>query len=64
MNKKDNKNNNHKKVNIKLGMEEFGEDGTKYGEFVPSYFTWVSLEDQKYIAKQLEDMTDEDKNEK
>lgn len=61
MSKKYNKKNNNRKVNTKLGMEELGEDGTKYGEFIPSYFTWVSLEDQKYIAGQLEDMTDKDK---
>lgn len=38
------------------------EDTTKYGEFVSSYFTWVTLEQQKKIANKLENVTDEDKS--
>lgn len=42
---------------------EVGEDATKYGEFIPSYFTWVALDSQKKIVNKLETMTD-NKNEK
>lgn len=33
------------------------EDSTKYGEFISSYFAWLSLEDQKQIANKLENIT-------
>ena len=33
------------------------EDATKYGEFVSSYFGWMTLEEQKKKAKDLENMT-------
>lgn len=33
------------------------EDTTKYGEFVPSYFTWMTLEEQKEIADKLSKIT-------
>lgn len=39
-----------KKDNIK-------EDTTKYGEFVSSYFAWLTLDGQKERAKQLDEMT-------
>ncbi len=34
------------------------EDETKYGEFISSYFAWITLEKQKEIAKKLEKMTE------
>lgn len=34
------------------------EDKTKYGEFIPSYFTWLTLERQKEIANKLSNMTE------
>lgn len=37
---------------------EVGEDATKYGEFVSSYFAWISLPDQKEKAKELAKMTE------
>lgn len=39
--------------------EEIGEieDTTKYGEFVSSYFAWLTLERQKKNAKEMENMT-------
>ena len=37
--------------------KEVGEDATKYGEFVSSFFSWISLKDQKGRAKDLENMT-------
>lgn len=33
------------------------EDTTKYGEFVSSYFAWVTLEKQKQNAKEMDKMT-------
>ena len=35
------------------------EDTTKYGEFVCSYFNWISLDKQKEVVKELENMTKE-----
>lgn len=37
------------------------EDATKYGEFIPSYFTWKTLEEQKEISNKLANITDEKK---
>ena len=63
---KENKNINKNKVNIDeeianeigiLGKHEVGEDSTKYGEFVSSYFAWISLPEQKEKAKELNEMT-------
>lgn len=36
---------------------EAGEDATKYGEFISSYFAWVSLPEQKNIVNKLENIT-------
>lgn len=33
------------------------EDATKYGEFVSSYFAWLTLDKQKTKAKEMEEMT-------
>lgn len=33
------------------------EDATKYGEFVSSYFAWLTLSRQKERAKNMDDMT-------
>ena len=33
------------------------EDTTKYGEFISSYFAWITLEEQKREADRLENMT-------
>ena len=33
------------------------EDSTKYGEFISSYFAWLTLERQKEIVDKLEDTT-------
>lgn len=40
---------------------EVGEDATKYGEFVSSYFAWISLPKQKEKAQELQNMTKEKK---
>ncbi len=33
------------------------EDKTKYGEFISSYFAWLSLDKQKEIVSRLENAT-------
>ena len=44
-------------------LSEVGEDTTKYGEFISSYFAWVSLPQQKGRVNELEEMTKkEEKN--
>lgn len=35
------------------------EDSTKYGEFVSSYFAWLTLDGQKERAESLAEMTKE-----
>jgi len=37
------------------------EDATKYGEFISSYFSWLTLNGQKQRAKDLDEMTRNDK---
>lgn len=54
--------NNHK-AQTKSMKEEIGdmehiEDVTKYGEFVSSYFAWLTLDRQKKQARKMEKMTD------
>ena len=44
------KNKNEDLENMEL---EIGEDTTKYGEFVSSYFAWVSLPKQKEKVEKL-----------
>lgn len=36
---------------------EVGEDATKYGEFISSFFEWNSLAGQKRKAERLENIT-------
>lgn len=43
---------------------EVGEDSTKYGEFISSYFAWISLPEQKEKAKRLENITKKENGEK
>lgn len=38
-------------------LEKEGEDATKYGEFVTSYFAWVPLSKQKENVEKLENIT-------
>lgn len=40
-----------------LKISEVGEDTTKYGEFISSYFAWVSLPEQKEKVEKLEEIT-------
>lgn len=55
-----------KEKQVEYGIEEVGEDATKYGEFISSYFAWVSLPEQKEKVEKLEDITNSktDKNTK
>lgn len=49
---------NNKKINKKeIGNLETYEDVTKYGEFVSSYFAWLSLEEQKNRVNKMENIT-------
>ncbi len=41
---------------------EVGEDATKYGEFVSSYFAWITLPEQKENAKRLQNITKKEEN--
>ena len=51
--------NDKKDVNNEI---EVGEDTTKYGEFISSYFAWVTLPEQKSKAKKLENITKTNKD--
>lgn len=55
MNKKIKKEEKEKQVEV--GVSEVGEDSTKYGEFISSYFAWVSLPQQKDRVSELENIT-------
>ena len=44
----------HKKQNEKY---EIGEDATRYGEFITSYFAWLPLSVQKEKVENLEKIT-------
>lgn len=46
-----------KENNVKSNVPEVGEDVTKYGEFISSYFAWVSLPQQKEKVEELQEMT-------
>lgn len=43
--------------NIGMDKNEEMEDVTKYGEFVSSYFAWLTPERQKKRAKEIDEMT-------
>ncbi len=57
---KDNKENQQVK---KEERSEVGEDSTKYGEFISTYFAWIPLPEQKEKAKRLQEITKKDKKE-
>lgn len=48
-------------MNKKQIHPEVGEDATQYGEFVSSYFAWISLPEQKEKAQELAQITKENK---
>ena len=43
---------------------EVGEDSTKYGEFISTYFAWIPLPEQKENAKRLQNITKKDKKDR
>lgn len=43
---------------------EVGEDVTKYGEFISSYFAWTSLPEQKKKAEEMAKITKNNKKDK
>ncbi len=43
--------------------KQYGENTTKYGEFVCSAFHWLPIEKQKEQAKRFENITKEDSDE-
>ena len=53
-----------KEENLEIAQHEVGEDDTKYGEFVSTYFAWIPLSKQKEKAEEMERMTKKDKSKK
>lgn len=49
--------NKEKEKQVERGVLEVGEDATKYGEFISSYFAWVSLPQQKEKVEELQNIT-------
>jgi len=47
----------YKNDNLEIAVHEVGEDNTKYGEFVSTYFAWIPLSKQKERAREMEKMT-------
>ena len=47
----------YKNENMEIAIHEVGEDNTKYGEFVSTYFAWIPLSKQKERAREMEEMT-------
>ena len=58
---KEQKRKNLKQVRQEFGIE-VGEDSTKYGEFISSYFAWISLPEQKEKVEKMENMTKKEEN--
>jgi hypothetical protein len=56
---KNNKEEIERRKKIDNTKEKTGEieDTTKYGEFVSSYFAWLTLDRQKRTAEKLENIT-------
>lgn len=40
------------------------DDKKEYGEFIPSYYGWIDLDEQKKIAKKLAKITEKPKKKK
>ena len=53
-----------KKCGVEQAASEIGEDSTKYGEFISSYFAWTTLQGQKENVEELQEITKKDKKEK
>ena len=52
----------YKNKNLEIAVHEVGEDNTKYGEFVSTYFAWIPLSKQKEKAREMEEMTKKTKS--
>ena len=52
----------YKNKNLEIAVQEVGEDNTKYGEFVSTYFAWIPLSKQKEKAREMEEMTKKTKS--
>lgn len=50
----------YENINMEIAMHEVGEDNTKYGEFISTYFAWIPLNKQKERAREMEKMTQKD----
>ena len=46
-----------KEKQVEYAANEIGEDATKYGEFISTYFAWVSLPEQKEKTEKMQNMT-------
>lgn len=57
--KRENKKNREEQ--IEYAIAEVGEDTTKYGEFISSYFAWISLPEQKERVEELQNITKKEK---
>ena len=44
-------------MNKENDSKEYGEDASKYGEFILSYFAWLSPEEQKQKTEKLQKIT-------
>jgi len=58
-----------KEKQVEYGIAEVGEDATKYGEFISSYFAWVSLPEERdfenyFKVGELEEITSKKKDKK
>ena len=42
-------------------MGEKNKNVTKYGEFIPSFYSWIGLDEQKEIVDRLENITKKEK---
>lgn len=55
-----NKQGQTQKMKTEISQLEDQDDVTKYGEFVSSYFAWLTLDRQKRRANQMENMTNDE----
>ena len=52
-----------KEEQVEYGIAEVGEDATKYGEFISSYFAWVQKKKKKEKVEELQDITKQKQDE-
>ena len=48
----------YKKTEINSIEQNELEDTTEYGEFIPSFYKWNTLEGQKRVVEKLQNITD------